>query len=259
MSLTSMSIILTVIVLQFHYTGSYAPEISDGLYNFFTKYIAIWIGMSNTVQRYESNLKKNSKKNEPKSEKICQKSLPNYKDNVNSMNNGFIIFPSNTVHSPNNQYSINTSLNKHKMIQYESNNKLKRNNNDIINSHKNIDFGVELKINDQAKILSSVSEQKTREATNILNKRKSNFNNKMEDCVKKINCLTLNIQRYISLHEEQEIDINVRNKLKLIAEIIDRFLFWIFLIITFTSTITLLLILPYLKNNYFSKKFTKTT
>ena len=252
MSLTSLSIILTVIVLQFHYIGAYAPEISDGFYNFFTKYIAKMIGMSNTVQRYESNLKKN----QPKSEKICQKSLPNYKDNVNSMNNGFIIFPSNTVHSPNNQYSINTPL---KMIQYESNNKLKRNNNDIINSHKNIDFGVELKINDQAKILSSVTEQKTREATNILKKRKSNFNNKMEDCVKKINCLTLNIQRYISLHEEQEIDINIRNKLKLIAEIIDRFLFWIFLIITFTSTITLLLILPYLKNNYFSKKFTKTT
>ena len=71
----------------------------------------------------------------------------------------------------------------------------------------------------------------------------------MEDCVKKISCLTLKIQRYISLHEEQEKDINVRNKLKLIAEIIDRFFFWIFLVITFTSTITLLLIIPYLKNN----------
>jgi hypothetical protein len=246
MSLTSISIILTVIVLQFHYTGSYAPEISDGLYNFFTKYIAIWIGMSETVQRYESkrNLKKNSKKNEPKSE--------------NSMKNGFIIFPSNNMHSSNNQYSINTPMNKHKMIEYESNNKLNR-KIDIINSHKNTNFGVELKINDQAKMVSSFPEPKTREATNILKKRKSSINNKMEDCVKKISCLTLNIQRYISLHEEQEKDINVRNKLKLIAEIIDRFLFWIFLVITFTSTITLLLIIPYLKNNYFSKKLTKTT
>jgi hypothetical protein len=237
MSLTSLSIILTVIVLQFHYIGSYAPEISENFYNFFTRRIAPWIGMLNKVKIYESKQLLNSKKSESISQ--LETSLTECDNNVNSIKKDLVLLSSDQVHSSAKSYAKNFYKKR------ETGNYIK------IQAEKNRDYGVKLKINHQAK--NDQNFYQVNETTNILNKIKKRESFRMEDCFKKIEMFSLNIQRYISLHEHQEMDINIRNKWKLIAEIIDRFIFWIFLIITFLSTIMFLLILPYLKNNYFSK------
>ncbi len=57
MSLTSLSIILTVLVLQFHHSGQFAPEMPKNLYDFMTKKVAAFICMSDTVRRYEATRK----------------------------------------------------------------------------------------------------------------------------------------------------------------------------------------------------------
>ena len=105
MSLTSISIILTVIVLQFHYTGSYAPEISDGFYNFFTKYIAKMIGMLNKVQIYESKQLLISKKSEPISQ--LETSLTECNNNVNTIKKDLVLLSSDQVHSSDKLYAKN--------------------------------------------------------------------------------------------------------------------------------------------------------
>lgn len=54
MSLTSISIILTVIVLQVHHKSIFTPAIPKNFYHFMTRKIARVIGMHNTVERYEA-------------------------------------------------------------------------------------------------------------------------------------------------------------------------------------------------------------
>ena len=242
MSLTSLSIILTVIVLQFHYIGSYAPEISENFYNFFTRKIAPWSGMLNKVQIYESKQLLISKKSEPISQ--LETSLTECNNNVNTIKKDLVLLSSDQVHSSDKVYAKNLYKKR------DTGNYIK------IQAEKNKDYGVKLKINDQAKsglIINDQNFYQVYETTNTINKINKRDTFRMEDCFKKIEMFSLNIQRYINLHEHQEMNTNIRNKWKLIAEIIDRFIFWIFLIITFVSTIMLLLVIPYLKNNYFFK------
>ena len=87
------------------------------------------------------------------------------------------------------------------------------------------------------------------------NHQKYKSNHQMDDCVKKIDIFSANIQRYLDLHELEELNSYKKNDWKLIASIIDRFLFWIFLVITFVSTVMLLIVIPFLKNNYFFSIF----
>lgn len=62
MSMTSLSIILTVLVLQLHHAGQFSPIISRKIYNFMTRKVAFFICMSSTVKRYETNNEENLKK-----------------------------------------------------------------------------------------------------------------------------------------------------------------------------------------------------
>ena len=56
MSLTSMSIVLTVLVLNLHHHGSHAPRVvPHDFYVFMTTKVAYVIGMLQTVERYEMN------------------------------------------------------------------------------------------------------------------------------------------------------------------------------------------------------------
>jgi hypothetical protein len=257
-SLTSLSIILTVIVLQFHYTGSYTPDVPDRLYNFFTKYVAKVIGMSKTVQIYESkrnlvNRRKSVfKPSDPEKITQLESSFLDYQNNMNSLKNDLILFTADQLH----QSGLNSTKNKFRKkfnmnCGSGKNFFCTKNYSDILFINKNnTDYGLDEEIN---QFIDNQDVLQIKEATNINKKRKKSTANKIEDCFKKIEMFSLNIQRYINFHENQEMDTNIRNKWKLIAEIIDRFIFWIFLIITFVSTIMLLLVVPYLKNNYFFK------
>lgn len=53
MSLTSMSIVLTVFVLQLHHATQFAPEVPRGVYLFMTTRLAPLVGMRNMVERFE--------------------------------------------------------------------------------------------------------------------------------------------------------------------------------------------------------------
>jgi len=56
MSLTSMSIILTVVVLQVHQTTMFDPEVPDWFYELMTRRVARQVGMRHLVERYEEVL-----------------------------------------------------------------------------------------------------------------------------------------------------------------------------------------------------------
>ena len=55
MSLTSMSILLTVLVLQLHHATQFAPKIPPAVYYVFTRRIARWVGMQSVVKRFEKS------------------------------------------------------------------------------------------------------------------------------------------------------------------------------------------------------------
>ncbi len=54
MSLTSVSILFTVFVLQLHHSGQFAPEMPQGFYRFTTVHLASWVFMRETVKRFEA-------------------------------------------------------------------------------------------------------------------------------------------------------------------------------------------------------------
>lgn len=74
MSLTSLSIILTIVVLQFHHSGNFAPDMPKGLYRLVTINLASLVCMTDTVRRFEaskiSTSAENSSKNNANSMKV---------------------------------------------------------------------------------------------------------------------------------------------------------------------------------------------
>ena len=73
MSLTSMSIVLTVLVLQLHHAGPFAPTLPRNFYYFMTRRVACYIGMTSTVERYELLKVKTSKRSSKEEECRFQK------------------------------------------------------------------------------------------------------------------------------------------------------------------------------------------
>ena len=60
MSLTSLSLILTIFILQLHYANEFDVAISPCLYNFTTNRLACFVGMSTIVDEFEQNKRKHS-------------------------------------------------------------------------------------------------------------------------------------------------------------------------------------------------------
>lgn len=300
MSLTSLSIILTVLVLQLHYTGSFAPDVSENLYRFMTRTIASRIGMSNTVKRYEAKrnliLKKRQKCAMPnnyessKTEKLSQieTSLVDCRKNINAIKNDLKYLSENqssfkkgrNLYSNMSQRALKRTKSKQVPNDHASrivlldetlvkNIEIKKENN--INNECGINLKIEtdtsskrLPINDLSQYynngiyeIKQVNGHVNNNDYVFCNKNTNNSktNYQIDDCVKKIDIFSNNLQRYLDLHEMEEINNYKKNEWKLIASIIDRFLFWIFLVITFISTIMLLIVIPYLKNNYFFSIF----
>lgn len=307
MSLTSLSIILTVLVLQLHYTGSFAPDISESLYDFMTKKIATRIGMSETVKRYEAkrslmlkkreNLKLNgahsiSIENHKSDTKLTQieSSLVDCRKNINTIRNDLKQINENQAsfkrrNMPTNMSQRVLKRNRSKQTQQTSKDQLSKLTLQNETSTKNIEIQKENSQNSNEHVINLKIEtdayskrlpindlnhfynnniyeikQMNGHVTNsdnfiFKNTNSIKTNNQIEDCVKKIDIFSSNLQRYLDLHEVEELNNHKKNEWKLIASIIDRFLFWIFLVMTFVSTVMLLIIIPYLKNNHFYSLF----
>lgn len=80
MSLTSMSIILTVLVLQLHHAGQFAPTLSRPVYEFMTRKLAVVVFMTSTVKRYEDTNREMKRKYE-----LSRTSLDNSKAKSNQV------------------------------------------------------------------------------------------------------------------------------------------------------------------------------
>ena len=63
-----------------------------------------------------------------------------------------------------------------------------------------------------------------------------------------LDMLTLNLKSYLRRQHFHHLNHNLQNEWKLIARIVDRLLFWLFTLITFLSSILLLVIVPLVKN-----------
>ena len=278
MALTSLSIILTVSVLQIHYTGSIAPEISKGLYRFLTKTIANRIGMAERVRMYEARKKKITTRNlynenEKKNQKIHQieTSLVDCRNNINSIKNDLKYI--NHFSSIKKSSLKHINMNKNRSINVMNNSfQSKRleicveNENKKCQAETKPGTRIEIETNRLENVIpiykcESIDENSPTHKTNnnriksklmngsipFINNQNKQNDDTIEDCMKRIEIFSTNIQRYIEINEMQDKDSIKKLEWKLTAEIIDRFLFWTFLIITLFSSILLLIIIPLLK------------
>jgi hypothetical protein len=282
MALTSLSIILTVLVLQIHYTGSITPEISKGLYSFLTKTIAHRIGMAERVRLYETRKQKITIQNkkyesEKKSKKIyqietslvdCRKSINSIKNDLKNLNQISLPNSSSFKHENMNKIRTINEMNdsfQSKKLEICIENEAKSREAEKLNNGIKLEI-VENKLdsvipiykyetkddNSKSRICNAkrIRPKLMNESIPLNNQNKGN-NDTLDECIKRIDIFSMNIQKYIEINELQDKDNIKKLEWKLIAEIIDRFLFWTFLIITVFSSILLLIIIPLLKNKYF--------
>ena len=273
MALTSLSIILTVFVLQLHYTGSISPVMSKSLYKFVTKTIANRIGMSDTVKLYEIKKKKITERKEskyPKTKKIIQieTSLADCQNNIHSIKDDLKSLNKNLKFSTSKRSIATLKSCKKNKLKEETNNSIKSKSFEIYIENENhlATQTPEIRIEQEKTRLDSIipiynesiinnsylsNANKIKPlmngSLNIINNEKLNGNFAIDECMKRIDIFSKNIQKFIDLNELQDIDNIKKLEWKLIAEIIDRFLFWMFLVITSISSIFLLIIIPLLK------------
>ena len=235
MTLTSMSIVLTVFVLQLHHATQYAPRIPRDIYYIFTRIIAYAVGMKSVVLRFESSQRKLEAKSQ------IRKSV-HYDTNdrfikVESINQ---VKELNVTHELRNETAaVTASLNDVNSNQIFSNFHLtttERNRDSIpfIDGEELSSSGVETR--------EVCSRCKRARLTSDVNERGfeglKNFLAKLHD---------------ISSQAEDANDdvIMIKNEWKIIALIVDRVLFCVFSLLTFVSSVLLLVVLPLLKNASF--------
>ena len=215
MSLTSISIILTVFVLQLHHGSQFEFHLSRNFYDFVTKRIAFIVGLRHTVRTFE--LKNQTQMEEQKSVKI--ESNTNHIFNSEGFGMGGGSFKSHRLKPFNlNQTCVRTGERE---------------------NHTN-----KFMFKYQPYTKTFLSMEKMKSAT---------INEKCK-CPEAQSCKSINMvsSKIKGLKKKQMIK-DIKTKIligewKLVSLIIDRFLFWIFTTLTFLSSILLLLVIPILKN-----------
>ncbi|RNA26264.1 neuronal acetylcholine receptor subunit alpha-10-like [Brachionus plicatilis] len=280
MSLTSLSIILTVVVLNLHHAGPVSPKIPENVYFFMTRKVAKWIFMKGTVQIFESNRTNSIQESLNCDSKLFKFKL--YDKKFNLMKNlssccrsrGFDeIYSSNGAKSAIGILANDrTDLDANDFIKtnYQDTNEkiLKTRKLKTSYSSDSEDFHEVIKsrsseFKDTSYHKSRSPHVKTAEKVNSnglnvpITKCKCNLcqvkvrrysNQYQKDLLNILDNFTNNLKECLVKIEKNIVQINSTNEWKLIAMIIDRFLFWIFTFLTILSTFVLLVAIPVLKN-----------
>lgn len=211
MSLTSISIILTVLISRLHHANNESLEISRRTYGFMTKKVAIIVGMSNTVKRYEEQMSLSLLKN--RQNKIVTSSPGPKRQKPNG--------------SPSNSNGIVCEKSKSKL----NDRFLKANLNEVKGREKMVQFySLRRPSVSNINIISEGSQSKK--------------------VLKGINKLRSDVKYLISKESNFEYT-RISDEWKLVGLIVDRVLFWSFFFMIFVSTTGLLIVIPVLKNREF--------
>lgn len=319
MSLTSMSIVLTVVVLQLHHAGPFSPVLSRSFYNFMTQKVAYVVCMTDTVRRHETNkLKHEIERNSMRKSKIKENNLDkilsrNQKD-INEIKSKLDLnlrksFNRNDACSccrlkasgqtSNIQVEINLDSDsqtpgneneKHCFLDknqdqikrsmtadvYEDLFEISRSrcltlNQQFFNSQncqtstenvssiktaplKSFTYSSAHKVNYSPRHETSISTPETpcmKQCKCYLYSNRNKRGQHEKDLIETVEIFSKNLKEYLSRQDQDTERSCSQNEWKLIALVVDRVLFWTFFILTFVSTIFLLIIVPILKNRNF--------
>ena len=228
MSLTSTSIILTVFVLQLHHGSQFELNLSRRFYDVVTKRIAYIVGLRQTVRNFEL-------KNQMKKEDQIQlnKKLSHSTSNAHVLNS-----PKTGCESAR---SPRTQIKEIKT--YNSTANFSQNYSQCLLASS----ATELHIN---KLNFEVHPYYAKQLSSLSKNMNSNCGEKCADtrCLKS-HRRSLKIKEIKKKQSMQEMKKKVLiGEWKLVSLIIDRFLFWIFTMLTLVSSALILLIIPVLKN-----------
>ena len=230
MTLTSMSIVLTVFVLQLHHTTQYSPRIPIRMYRVFTRVIACMIGMQNVVGRFE-RLQKTIESNS------CRLAAAASLLDLSSENENEYEEEKETCY----QFS---ELNISGLAKCDSE------SSQILDSLRSFNASNYSKLNmnnEGGHDSMSPKDQQLRPcgSRQVKRRRKSKS---LKICIERLEKLEkFNPPSSNDDNDDDKKNI-IKNEWKLIALIVDRVLFWVFSVLILVSSVAILFVVPLLKN-----------
>lgn len=278
MSLTSLSIILTVVVLNLHHTGPASPAMPEKFYFFMTRKVAKWVFMKETVKIFESNRSKsiqgnlaykyslpklnlnNKKSNLFKTFCVCCKKYDEF-SNSNNSKSGTKILNNDKIEILVDGYpKIENHDASEKFLQTKIPNTSNSSDSDFfqeIIKTRSSEFKEMYFLKNRSPFSKTGEKIKSNGLSFPINKCKchlcqikvrKNSNQNQKSLLNTLDNFTNNLNEFLLKIDKNILQLSVQNEWKLIAMIIDRFLFWIFTFLTIFSSFVLLVAIPVLKN-----------
>ncbi|CAF3914274.1 unnamed protein product [Adineta steineri] len=256
MALTSLSIVLTVYVLQLHHSGPVIISIPHTFKYSLVRYIAPFIGMTKIVQIYaeEHNLI------ETDDVYRCFAAIPTKPIDTSVIDNEkkYVYQKKNIKHRQENSHREETRQNhndeyddddedEEKMKQFIPNT-LERSNGDIRSSSTAINKRTYSHHHHRSRSRPSQIVLIPEQSHPLPSIRNTNITSHYELFNSNMYLLEKHLKHIMDKQKLEEDRNEIVNEWKLMALIMDRLLFWIFMTLTFVSTILCLIIIPLLKN-----------
>jgi hypothetical protein len=268
-----MSIILTILVLQFHNTNKFKPIMSRRFYFFMTRRIGFFIGMKKTIERYEAShmmserhvkmMLKNRHRASFYQSTVIEDELANLKTYWidNRQSRAVNIDAKSTTHTScwsckrmdesveqletQNATSKNKTNLKWKVTSSQSNH-VKSSNSNHLESVSTLG-------NTQCSICKHHTHRSRTPQQNAAHW--TPFPEQADRLIESIKIFNKNLKSFLNKQELTSLRENIQTEWKLIALIVDRLLFWIFMFLTVVSSVCLLIVIPVLKNRNLIKPF----
>jgi len=267
MSLTSISIILTVLVLQYHNTNKFTPIMSRRFYFFMTRRIGFLIGMKKTIERYEA-----SHMMSERHVKLMLKSRHRasfyqstvIEDELANLKTYWIDNHANQTKSTATSISCLSCKRNDKSVERfptpnpsSNKNDLKRKETSCQSTSRgrscNRFESVSALGNTQCSICKHI--HRSASNNNTHSTASSPFPEQADRLIESIRIFNKNLKSFLNKQELTSLRENIQTEWKLIALIVDRLLFWIFMLLTVVSSVCLLIVVPVLKNRNLIKPF----